>query len=1054
MHTLARICVQRPVFATVLSLTLLVVGAAGYVGLGVDRFPNVDFPFVVVSTTYPGASPAEVETEVTDPIEEQVNTIGGIEALTSNSADGISIVSVQFDLSKNVDVAAEEVRAKVALAKADLPPDVKEPVVLKIDIGATPVISFAVSADRPVREIYEYVDKHVRRRIESVSGVGEVQIIGGRKRQVNVVVDPYRLRAHKVTVADITKALTTQNTMVPGGVVEQGDNELSLRTIGRLPKVGQFNEIPISSLGNREIYLRDVAKTEDGEARAVSLASIGGRDAVVLQVIKQTGANAVEVIDNVRDRMKLIEQALPRGYKVDVVRDQSTYIRASLNAVREHLVMGAILAALVVLAFLGNLRSTIIAALAIPTSVITTFALMKYLGFTQNNVTLLALTLSVGIVIDDAIVVLENVYRVIEEHGLNPVEGAIRATKEIGLAVVAITLSLVAVFLPVAFMSGIVGRFLNSFGITMACAIGVSMFISFSLTPMLCSRWLQGGTEAKGHHEAESKSGWFRAVDLFYTRMLEWSLHHRFLVVLGCVLLIFATKFIGGAAKKSFLPDDDEAQFQVQVRAQEGTSLEGTRKIAEEIAGEIRKLPEVKLSLVTVGDDRQQTANRAGIFVRMNEVEERQSRQVTQYTNMDTVRRTILPKYDGRGLRLSVQKAGGFGGGSNAAIQLAVYGPDLDKLTKASDDAMRKCRSIAGVADVDSTLVTGKPELQAQVDRKRAASLGVNVADTARALRVAVGGDDKISQFDEGGEQYEVHVRLGPEYRRDAEGIYLLDVPNSLDGKGGQTSLDQVVKFKRSSAPSVINRYNRQRQFQLNVNILPGTNQQQITQQVTEVLTGLNLGPEYRVEPTGQAREFGRMIKSFLTAFMLSALFMYLVIAAQFESFVHAMVIMLTLPLTLPFAMLSIVLSNDSLNLFSMLGMLVLLGVVKKNAILQVDRANQLREEGLSLHDATVQASRDRLRPILMTTVAFVAGMIPLVLSRGTGAATNRSTGSVIVWGQILSLLLTLLAAPVFYYSFDTFANSTFCKGLRRLVFRKGRQAAEHPTTDDRSEQV
>ena len=1046
MHALARVCVQRPVFATVLSLTLLVLGVAGYLGLGVDRFPKIEFPNITIMTVYAGASPEEVETEVSDKIEQQVNTIGGIETLQSTSAEGLSLVIVQFALEKDINVAAEEVRSKVSLAVSQLPPDAEQPVVQKMDTGSVPVISYAVSGDRDLKAVYEYVDKVVSRRVETVNGVGEVQIIGGRERQINIVIDPYRLRAYGLTVSDITDAVARQNTQVPGGLVEQGDHQLTLRTPGRLKSIAEFGNLSIKTLDGTAIRLADVATIADGAARATTMASLDGQDTVVMQIVKQSDANAVAVIDDVKGRIAEIETSLPKGYSIAKIRDQSTYIERSLHAVQEHLIVGAILAAVVVFLFLGNLRATLIASLAIPTSVIASFAVMKYLGFTQNNITLLALTLSVGIVIDDAIVVLENVFRVIEEDGLQPKEAAIQATKEIGLAVLAITLSLVAVFLPVAFMSGIVGRFLNSFGITMAAAILVSMFVSFSLTPMLCSRWLNGPSEdgPKAHHEAESKQGWFGFVDRVYTVMLKWAMHHRIFVALAGVGIFCSTVPLAGMARKNFLPDDDEAQFQVVVRASEGTSLTGTRKIAEQIAKDVETLPEVKLTLVTVADDNEKSSNSATIYCRMNEVEERQDHAATQYTNMARARKEILPKYAGRGLQLSVQKTSAFGGGANANIQIAVSGPNLDKLAAYSEQAVAECRKLPGVADADSTLRTGKPELEALIDRHRAADLGVNVVDVARTLRLAVGGDDKISSYTENGEQYEVHVRLDSRYRKDAAGMALLEVPSKVSGQSSSVSLDQVVQFETTTSPATIRRYNRQRQFTLMVNSLPGTSQSEVTGQVKAILDGLKMGPNYHLDFAGQSREFAKMGHNFLLAFLLSGIFMFLVLSAQFESFLHAMVILTNLPLTIPFAILSIILTHDSMNIFSMLGMLVLIGVVKKNAILQIDRANQLRARGVPLVEAAIQASRDRLRPILMTTLAFVAGMIPLVLSSGTGAATSRTTGGVIVFGQILSLLITLIAAPVYYVVVDGFVQSDFCRTVRGKLFgSKDRKAEE-----------
>ena len=1095
MHTLARVCVQRPVFATVLSLALVVVGLAGYANLGVDRFPTIDFPFVTVTTLYQGASPEEVETEITDKIERQVNTIGGLEDLTSTSGDGISVVMIRFELSKDADVAAEEVRAKVALAKADLPTDSEAPIVSKFDTSATAVLTYAISSAQSLRDTYEYVDKHIRRQLESVSGIGEVQLVGGRERQINIVLDPYRLRAYGLTAADVTKALRNENAQVPGGVVEQGDRQLVLRTRGRLQSIHQFADIPLKTFGDQQILVGDVATVEDGESRATSLASIGGRETVVLSVIKQSGANAIKVIEAAKERMAEIDKLLPEGYEVVVARDQSTFILAALGAVREHLVLGAILAALVVLMFLGggrranvatlaivgalvggwlilhfvhlttlqtalvvavvvgaiflglmsfgSGRATIIAALAIPTSIITTFAVMRALGFTQNVITLLALTLSVGIVIDDAIVVLENIFRVIEEQGLEPAEAAIHATREIGLAVLAITLSLLAVFLPVAFMSGIVGRFLNSFGITMACAITVSMFISFSLTPMLCSKWLTREHAHEAEHSSDSKTGWFGVIDRTYTMLLEWSLAHRWVIVVIALVVLGSTIPLAKMARKNFLPNDDQSLFTVQVRAPEGSSLEGTRRILEGIARDLDQLPEVELTLVTIASDNEKTTNSGTCLVKMNEVEARGDRSVTQFTNMAAARKQIIPKYKGQGLRMSVQAASAFGSGNNADIQIAVSGPDLERLGEFSDAAVAYSATLPGVADSDTSLVSGKPEMQAVIDRRRAAALGVTVADVAQALRLAVGGDDKITSFDELGEQYEVHVRLDRKYRTDEEGIQLLEVPSSVDGEKGTITLDQVVEFEYRAGFSSIQRYNRQRQFTLYVNLLPTASQGAVQSSIMEFFEQLKMGPGYRVNPTGRSRELGRTFRNFLLALMLSAIFMYLVISAQFESFIHAIVIMVALPITFPFGILSIVLTHDSLNIYSMLGLLVLLGVVKKNAILQIDRANQLRDEGFSLHDATVQAARDRLRPILMTTLAFVAGMIPLVLSRGTGSATNHTTGGVIVGGQVFSLLLTLLAVPTFYTLLDGITDSPICRTIRRVVFRQVQ--VEHP---------
>ncbi len=1015
MHTLARVCVQRPVFAAVVSLTLLVVGLAGYLKLGVDRFPNIDAPMVSISTAYPGASAKEVESAVTDRIERRVNNIGGIDTLSSTSSDGLSMITIRFQMNKSVTVAAEEVRTKVSLAEADLPPDSEKPVVSKFDATSIAVISYAVSSGRPLRDTYEYVDKQIRRKIESVNGVGEVSIIGGRKRQINVVVDPYRLRSFGLTTRDISTALGQQNVQTPGGLLEGGRSEMTLRTEGRLARVADFERVVLRSTESRPVLLADVAKVEDGESRAQSVASIDGREAVVIEVIKQSGTNSVAVVDQIKRRIEEIRRDLPGDMKLSLISDDSVFVRASVKAVREHLVVGAILAAVVVLLFLRDVRSTVIAALAIPLSVIATFAFMRGMGFTQNMITLLALTLSVGIVIDDAIVVLENIHRVIVDKRLSPHDAAVEATREIGLAVVAITLSLVAVFLPVAFMGGIMGRILNSFGLVMAAAIALSMFVSFSLTPMLCSRWLRPAASSAGH--AESESRWYRVVDASYTALLRWALAHRPAVWLLCGALIVSSVPLLMVANKNFMVDDDESQFGIQVRAAEGTSLESTRTLCERVAEDARRLPEVALVMVKVASDSQQTRNKGVVFVKLREVEQRSDRSVTQQSCMTRARDTLVAKYAEQGIRLSVRKQSAIGG-SEADAQIAVTGRDLDQLARYSQQAVARCSALEGVADVESTLEMAKPELVAQLDRTRAGDLGVNVTDAAQVLRLAVSGDDKITDYEENGEQYEVHMRLGPRYRTDGDGLNLLDLP-STNAPGGVVELSQVVAFGQRLGMAQVDRYNRQRQFTLSVNLKSGAALGAVSSAVSQALADMHMAEGYSYGYTGRSGDMDETFQNFIMAFALSAVFMYLVIAAQFESFQQAVAIMLILPLTVPFALVSIVLTGDSLNIMSLLGMLVLLGVVKKNSILQVDRANQLREQGMELEPAAIQAARDRLRPILMTTIAFVAGMVPLIAARGTGAATSHTTGSVIIGGQVLSLLVTLVAAPVFYVSIE-----------------------------------
>jgi HAE1 family hydrophobic/amphiphilic exporter-1 len=1013
MQWLAALCVRRPVFATVLILSLTVIGAFSFTRLGVDRFPKVDFPTIVITTVEPGAAPEQIETEITDKVEEAVNTISGIDELRSNSAEGISQVIVSFVLEKDTDVAAQEVRDKVNGVLPLLPKTIDQPRVDKFDPDASPVLSIALSARKPVRDITEYADKVLRRQLESVTGVGQVLIVGGRQRQVNVWLDADRLRAYNLTVTDVARALQAQNIEVPGGRVDQGPRSLTLRTRGRVPSVAAFNDIVVREKDGHPVRVGDVARVEDGEAERESAANLDGAATVLLQIRRQSGTNTVEVVKAVKERLDELKPNLPPGYDARVVRDLSEFIEASIHNVEEHLIVGSILAALVVLLFLTNLRSTLISAIAIPTSIIATFGLVWYMGFTLNSMTMLALTLSVGIVIDDAIVVLENIYRFIEEKHDDQLHAAVDATKEIGLAVLATTLSLVAIFVPVGFMGGIVGRFMKSFGLTMAFAIMVSLLVSFTLTPMLSARWLKVDKHGKDRH-ASKDSKVFHAVDAFYTRLLEWSMAHRAVVAGLAVLVLLSSVPLFVIVNKNFLPQDDQAEFEVNIRAPEGTSLESTEVITNRVASAIRqRIPEVEYTLVTVAGDPARTRNLSNIYVRLKPIERRTR---DQFAVMAMARNDILPPLT-KGMRTSVQPIATIGGGGaqNADVQFLINGPDLRELERAGTALLARVRTIPGVVDPDTSLNVGKPELSVQVDRPKAADLGVQIGDAAEALRLLVGGD-QVTTYNEGGEQYEVHLRARAEDRSTEAAIAGLTVPSS---RLGAVSLDNVARFSLGSAPSDINRLARQRQVTVFANLLPSASQAEIQNAILSEFEKMHLGSEYRGSFTGRSRELGRAAQNFVLAFMLSLVFMYLILAAQFESWLHPITILLSLPLTLPFALLSIIIFQQSLNIFSALGLLVLFGVVKKNSILQIDHANQLQDAGLSPHDAIVQASRDRLRPILMTTFAFVAGMIPLIVSSGIGSGTNHAIGFVIFGGQSLALLLTLLVTPVAYSLFD-----------------------------------
>ncbi|HEX3111076.1 MAG TPA: efflux RND transporter permease subunit, partial [Thermoanaerobaculia bacterium] len=654
---------------------------------------------------------------------------------------------------------------------------------------------------------------------------------------------------------------------------------------------------------------------------------------------------------------------------------------------------GVLIAIGMLIYFFRRSRPTIISAVAIPSSIIATFAAMRFENFTLNVITLLALTLAVGIVIDDAVVVLENIFRFMEEKKMKPAEAAVEGTKEVGLAVMATSLSLIAVFLPVAFMAGIVGRFMNSFGVTMAIAIAISLLVSFTLTPMMSARWLR---PEDLHHETSTREhGIYGVIESTYLRMLDWSMRHRWVIVVSMVLALISIVPLGIKVNKNFLPQDDESQFQVQARAPEGSSLQTTQTIMESIANRVRQMPEVMTTVVTIGDDPQITQNLGTVYVQLVPVEKRKR---DQFAIMADVRQNILPQYARLNLRTNVSPVNAFGGGVNAEIMYWIGGPDLDKLEHYSTVLLAKLNEMKkiGVVDPDTNYVTGKPELGVRIDRAKAADLGVRVQDIASTLNVLVGGL-KVTDYYEGGEQYEVHVRAEHEFRKDPQGISQAQVPSA---KSGAVQIRDVVNMTPGSGPSTVNRISRQRQVMLTANMAPGYSTQTVMDALVKDTKDLKMPPEYSSGFTGRSREQGRAFANFMFAFLLSIIFMYLILAAQFESWVHPITILLALPLTIPFALFSILVLNQSLNIFSMLGILVLFGIVKKNGILQIDHTNGLRAHGLPRAQAIREANRDRLRPILMTTLAFVAGMLPLVASSGTGAATNRAIGSVIIGGQ------------------------------------------------------
>jgi HAE1 family hydrophobic/amphiphilic exporter-1 len=1050
MKKLAAICIERPVFAAMLILGLVVVGSASYMRLGVDRFPAMDLPSVFIRTTLPGASPEEVEVLLSQPIEEAVNTVQGLDELRSISGAGSSIVIATFQLDRDIEAATQDVRDRIATVVARLPRDVRPPIVGKSDNDSSPVMTIALSANRPLRELTEIADKVVKPFLERSAGVGEVEIVGGLERAISVWVDADRLAAYQLPITAVRDALASQNADLPGGNVTGTTREQTLRTMGRVVDPRAFGDLAIATRNGIPIRVRDIGWAEDGTKEQRSIARLNGVPTVTLAIRRQTGSNTVAVIEAVKRNLERVQPQVPADVTLEVIRDQSRYIYAALHEINLHLVLGSVLACLVVFAFMRSWQATLIAGVAIPASVISTFGMMEALDFTLNSVTMLALVLMVGIVIDDAIVVLENIFRFVEEKKVGPFEAARAATAEIALPVLATTLSLAVIFIPVSFMSSISGRFLYQFGITAAVAIMVSLLVSFTLTPMMSARLLRAD-DGPGHGsggEAKSRSGFYASIDRVYESLLGWSMAHRMMIAGIAVVVAFSSIPLYSLVRQEFVPSGvDEGEFEVSVTAPEGSSLAAMNDAIAQVEKEVRSIPGVRLVLASVGGSFLGAVNQGELYVRLIPHEERIfgwgrligsvmrldpasafRNNFSQGEVMQDVRRRLRKFPELRGNVRNIQSLNL--GGGRGDLDLAIRGPELTALAGYAETLRLKAPSI-GIVDADTTLKLNKPELQVQIDRSRAADLGVSTEHIASALRVMVGGDEEVTRFRDASvnDDYDVQLRLAEQDRNDPATLGQLYVPRS----GGElVRLDNLVQIVHAESPSRIDRQDRQRQVNVRANVGPGFAQADRMQALQQAALELNMPAAYSTAVAGRARELERTFREFLWAFLLSVIFMYMILASQFESLVHPLTILLSLPLAVPFALFSLWATSQTLNLYSALGLLVLFGVVKKNAILQIDHMNNLRRAGHERLHAIMEANRDRLRPILMTTLALVGGMLPLALGTGPGAEERRSIAVVVIGGQTLSLLLTLLVTPVAYSLFDDLATKDV---VGRLAF-------------------
>ncbi len=1008
--------IRRPVLATMLTLLLVVLGSFSYMRLGVDLMPRIEFPIVTITTVWKGASPEEVEAQITKPIEEAVNTAQGIDELRSSSMEGVSRVVVRFKLERPIAAAVQDIRDRVATIVQYLPQDAEYSVIREVDIDASPVLTISVSSDkRDLKELSEIARLKVKESIENVTGVGAVYPSGNWVRAVNIFLNADKLKLYNIPVSKVKSAIASQNIEIPSGRIDREDSEFVLRTMARVEKIEDLKKVIVHRVQDKQITLADISEIEDSVEEPRTLSRIWDKESskprlsVALQVVKQSGTNTVEVVENVKKRLKEITPLLPADINLKIVGDQSVFIKRSLSELNLHLILGAILASLMVLFFMRNLRATLIASVAIPTSIIATFIFMRIMGFTLNNMTLLGLTLAVGIVIDDAIVVLENIYRHIEEYGKSAFEAAQDGLKEIGLAVIATTTSLVVIFLPVAFMEGMIGRFFNEFGLTTAVAIAVSLLISLTLTPMLCSVFLR----RKKSGELSKENRIYKWFENSYKYIIEWGLKHPYIALLVSALIFLSTFPILSVLGKDFMPMDDRGEFLVNVTVPGGSSLSKTDAVFQKIEKDIQSIDGIILTLTQIGSSGlgSEDVTQGSIYVQMVDLKKR------DYSQLSVMRkiRSILKRYPE--LRTNVSEFGGMSGTrSGYAFSYEFTGPELKELMKYSDIMAAKLKEDPRFVDVDTSMSQRSPEVRIIIDRQKAMDLGITPSDLALTLRTLVAGE-RVSKYRDGAEQYDVWIRLDRKDRSDVDRIMNLPV---LSQKAGLIPVSYFTRTTEGNAPVEIKRYNRERLVTIYSN-LENIDLDTAIKKFNSIKDSLNLPSGYKGQSSGRGKFFGETIANFLMAFGMAFIFMYIVLAAQFESFVNPVIILLSLPLTLPFAFLSLLMLGEYLNLYSILGVFMLFGIVKKNGILQIDYTNTLRREGKPLYEAIVEANLARLRPILMTTFTLIAGMIPIALGTGPGAAARASLAKVIIGGQALSLVITLLIVPVAYYLIERF---------------------------------
>jgi multidrug efflux pump len=997
------ISIRRPVFASMVSAALVLFGVIGYSRLAVREYPDVDPPIVSVSTELPGANPQVVESAVTDILEEELSTVQGLRTLSSSSQEGVSNITLEFTLDRDVEAAAQDVRDKVARVRGRLPEDVREPVVAKEEADANPFFWLALSGENyDLLQLSDIGDRLVKQRLQTLPGVGSARIYGERRFSMRVWLSASELAARGLTVQDVQQAIRTRNVEVPAGRIESERREFTVRSLGELKTPAEFAQLVVSSQGGQLVKLEDVGRVELGPQDERSELRFNGTPSVAIGVIRQSKANIIDVADAIRAELPKVQQVLPPGVKLQVAFDQSTFVKRSIKEAEETLVLAAGLVVVIIFLFLRNLRATVIPGLAIPASIVSTFAIMYFLGFSINNFTLLALTLAIGIVVDDAIIVLENAYRHQEELGEDPETAARRGTSEIGFAVIATTISLVAVFTPLAFLKGSTGRLFNEFGIAVAGSVVLSGLVALTLTPMLCARILRV-PKSHGRVYKLLEAG-FDGVAEWYGRTLAVALRHRWAVILGAMGVLVGAGLLFTSLKREFVPPEDRGWFITLVIAPEGSSLaytDGYQRRAEAVLGRTKGVDSY-FSVVNLGDG----VSRGIIFTNLEDWS-------TRTRTVQDIIGEVQPQFFGiPGVFVFANNPPAFGWGS--PVNFVVQHPDFATLAKGVDTLVKRAGQIKGLVNVDTDLRVNKPELTVSFDRDRAEDLGVPVGDVAATLQTLLGGT-RTSTFTRNNKLYDVIVQLDPKERAtpsDMTGLYLRGRGNEL------VKLEAVASVKEGVGPRELNHFNRVRSATLTASLAPGFTLGEAIDSLRRVANEV-LPEGSTTALAGESRELEESGSSLYFAFLLALVVVFMVLASQFESLVHPFTVLLAVPLAVTGALLTLKLAGSTINLYSQIGMILLIGLVTKNSILLVEYANQLKERGMTAAEAVGEAGRIRLRPILMTSVATIMGAVPIALGLGAGSSSRRPLGYAIVGGVLLSTLLTLFLVPVVYLIFD-----------------------------------